>query len=109
MKKKIMILALTLILPGSDAAGGMLDDPLLAMLVVDQLEIQIGDGDDPLAWDVEGWIGYDLHKLWIKTDGDYEDSRTEDMEAQILYSRARALSRRYQADSSPVSLQHFGT
>jgi len=75
---------------GTAQAGGMNDDPLLAMLVVDQFEIQVGDGDDPLAWDAEGWVGKDLNKIWIKTDGEYSDGSVEDMELQALYSRAIA-------------------
>ena len=75
---------------GTGQAGGMNDDPLLAMLVVDQFEIQAGSDDDPLAWDAEGWLGKDMNKLWIKTDGKYVDGAGEDMELQVLYSRAIA-------------------
>jgi len=34
-------------------------------------------------WDVQGWVGRDLHKFWWKTEGDDEDA-----ELQMLYSRA---------------------
>jgi len=90
MKKYILLLFITLTMAGTAQAGGMNDDPLLAMLVVDQFEIQVGDGDDPLAWDAEGWVGKDLNKIWIKTDGEYSDGSVEDMELQALYSRAIA-------------------
>jgi copper resistance protein B len=66
------------------------DDPLLTMLVVEQLEIRDTDGKNPLVWEAEGWIGKDLHKFWIKTEGEYVDDRTEEMELQMLYSRAVA-------------------
>jgi copper resistance protein B len=43
-----------------------------------------------LVWEAEGWLGYDLNKLWIKTDGNYLDDRVEEVEVQALYSRAIA-------------------
>ena len=88
--KNIIALLFFLIIPSLAFSGGMDDDPLLTMLVVDQLEIRNNDGRDPLVWDAEGWIGKDLHKLWIKTEGEYVDSRVEEVELQALYSRAVA-------------------
>ncbi len=88
--KNIVALLFFLIVPSLAFAGGMNDDPLLTMLVVDQLEIRNNDGSDPLVWDAEGWIGKDLHKLWIKTEGEYVNSRVEEVELQALYSRAVA-------------------
>lgn len=88
--KNIIALLFFLIIPSLAFSGGMNDDPLLTMLVVDQLEIRNNDGRDPLVWDAEGWIGKDLHKLWIKTEGEYVDSRVEEVELQALYSRAVA-------------------
>jgi copper resistance protein B len=90
MRKCIVFFLSILLFSGGLYAGGMDDDPLLTMLVVDQLEIRETDGDNPLVWDAEGWVGKDLHKLWIKTDGEYVDDRVEEMELQLLYSRAMA-------------------
>jgi len=90
MRKCIVFFLSILLFPGILYAGGMDDDPLLTMLVVDQLEIRETDGDNPLVWDAEGWVGKDLHKLWIKTDGEYVDGKVEEMELQLLYSRAMA-------------------
>ncbi len=90
MKKNIFVVLFTLIAPGATFAGGMNDDPLLTMLLIDQLEIRAGDGSSPLVWDAEGWIGKDLNKLWIKTEGDYRDGQAEEVELQALYSHAVA-------------------
>jgi copper resistance protein B len=68
----------------------MNDDPLLTMLVVDQLEIRTEDGRDTLVWDAEAWFGKDLHKFCIKTEGEYVSDRVEEVELQALYSRAIA-------------------
>jgi len=90
MKKYISLLILILISPAFSLAGGMDDDPVLTMLTVDQLEIRTSNGNSPLVWEAEGWIGKDLHKLWIKTDGEYVDGNLDEMELQALYSRAVA-------------------
>ncbi len=89
MKKNIFFIAATLMLT-TTAHGGMNDDPFLTMLTVDQFEIRVGGDDTPLVWDAEGWLGKDLNKLWIKTDGEYADGRVEETEIQALYSRAIA-------------------
>ena len=90
MKNSLFLLLLVLILPHVIFAGEMNDDPLLAMLIVDQLEIRSDDADSSLNWEAEGWAGKDLHKLWIKTEGEYSDDHVEEMELQALYSRAIA-------------------
>lgn len=89
--KKILLLLLFVLIPANASFGGaMEDDPLLAMLTVDQLEIRSDDTDSSLNWEAEGWAGKDLHKFWIKIEGEYEGDRVEEMELQALYSRAVA-------------------
>lgn len=90
MRNYVSALLMTLLLSGTAHGGGMIDDPLLAMVLVDQFELRASDGDTPLVWDGEGWVGYDLNKLWIKTDGEYLDGQFEEAELQALYSRAIA-------------------
>jgi copper resistance protein B len=90
MTKYIAFFIVMMLVPGISLAGGMNDDPLLSMLVVDQLEVRDTDDDNPLVWDAEGWIGKDLNKFWLKTDGEYVDNSVEEMELQLLYSRAIA-------------------
>jgi len=90
MKKYVHALLLALMVTGTAHGSGMIDDPLLAMVLVDQFELRVLDGETPLVWDAEGWVGYDLNKLWIKTDGEYLDGQFEEAELQALYSRAIA-------------------
>ena len=90
MRRHIVLIVVIFLSSGISYAGGMNDDPLLTMLVIEQLEIRDTDGKNPLVWEAEGWIGKDLDKLWIKTEGEYIDDRTEEMELQMLYSRAVA-------------------
>jgi len=39
------------------------------------------------AWDLDGWIGGDMDKLWLKSEGTYADDTLEEAEFQALYSR----------------------
>ena len=62
-----------------------------SMLFADRLEALLHDGRDSYRWDVEGWYGGDLHKLWMKSEGEGTfGGRPEDAEIQALYSRAIA-------------------
>jgi copper resistance protein B len=72
------------------AAAGMGDDPLLIKVMVDKLEWRDAAGDDPLVWDADAWVGKDRDKLWLKTEGEYLDGKTQEAEVQALYSRAFA-------------------
>lgn len=74
----------------SGATAGMEDDPLLAMMMIDRLELRNTDGNNPRVWEGQGWLGKDLNKLWIKTEGENTGNKTEEAELQILYSRAIA-------------------
>ncbi len=90
MKKFSAILVSLLLTIHLAWAGGMEDDPFLAMFKLDQFEWQDAEGADALSWDAQAWFGKDLHKLWIKTEGEFIDGQAEDAEVQLLYSRAIA-------------------
>jgi copper resistance protein B len=52
-------------------------------------EYQVRDGRDRYRWDAEGWIGGDVDRLAIKTEGGGEfGGRVDHAEIQALYSRA---------------------
>lgn len=65
-------------------------DSLNSLIIGERLENQIYDGDSNLVWEAQGWIGYDLNKLWLKTEGHYnnENNDTEEFELQALWSHA---------------------
>ncbi len=52
-------------------------------------EAQLRKGRDGFEWDGEGWFGGDIHRLWVKSEGEGEFGRSlEKAEVQALYSRA---------------------
>jgi len=82
----LSLAGMSLFAGGANAAGA--DDPLLFMVKVDELEARDGDEGTVTAWKGHFWAGKDLHKLWIKTEGERLDGDTENAEFQLLYSRA---------------------
>lgn len=54
------------------------------------LEAETGSNDDGIIineWDIDGWIGTDENKLWIKAEGERENGTTEATETWLMYSR----------------------
>ena len=66
--------------------GGM----MFSYVEGERLEYRSNDGDPIFLWDVQGWYGGDINKLWLKTEGEYdfEADNFEDAEVQALWSRA---------------------
>jgi len=64
-------------------------DILVAKLMVDRLETKLGEGDDGYAWEADAWIGKDINKLWIKSEGEGAFGEpAEHAEVQALLSHA---------------------
>jgi len=61
-----------------------------SLILGERLEYHSNGGDPLMVWEGQGWIGRDLHKLWFKTEGEYEtnEDRFEEAEVQALYSQA---------------------
>lgn len=59
------------------------------LLMGDRLEYTGNDGRELLQWEAQGWYGTDEHKLWVKSEGEYDRdaSVTEHAELHLLYSR----------------------
>lgn len=71
---------------GALAESGMQHgNPLFVFVQAERFEYR--EAPDDSLWDLQGWYGSDLHKLWIKTEG-RADGGVDDAELQVLYSRA---------------------
>lgn len=72
-----------------NAPGGhqVHDSGVNAMLLINQLEWQGGDGNAQ-SWDIKGWVGGDIDRLWLRSEGERSAGRTESAEAQALWGRA---------------------
>lgn len=60
------------------------------MVLFDQLEWQTGGGASGLNWDTKTWVGTDLNRVWLRSEGATADGEVEDAEAHALYGRSFA-------------------
>lgn len=76
-----------LLLGGPVWAGDGHDNAVFHVL---QLRAEYGAGKDAAIgrWDLDGWIGGDDNKLWLKSEGDNAAGSMERVENWALYSRA---------------------
>lgn len=64
------------------------DNQIFYKILFDQLEYQVNDNQNIFNWDIQGWIGGDYQKLWVKTEGDVSlDDGNGEAELQLLYSK----------------------
>ncbi|MEE4910655.1 copper resistance protein B [Pseudomonas alliivorans] len=64
------------------------DSGINSFFLLDQLEYQDADEGSTLAWDASGWIGGDINRLWVRSEGERTNGVTEDAELQLLYGRS---------------------
>jgi copper resistance protein B len=73
--------------------GGMghqhLEDPLNRSVLLDRFESQDATAD-PVAWDLDAWLGRDLTKVWIRSDGERRDGQTETADVELLWGKSFA-------------------
>lgn len=68
----------------------MHDDVVLSKWMLDRLERRDAKTNDVTYWEAQAWIGGDINKLWLKTEGSRIQGTTEDAELEAYYSRAVA-------------------
>ncbi len=61
----------------------MHETPIFNMI---KTELDYAPQDDGLfTWNVDGWIGGDDERVWLRSEGDMPDGKIEDAEAQVYY------------------------
>ncbi|MNF34331.1 Copper resistance protein B precursor [compost metagenome] len=67
---------------------GVHDKAINGFWLVDQLEYQDADDGSALAWDMSGWVGGDIDRLWVRSEGERTNGHTEKAEVQALWGHA---------------------
>lgn len=70
-------------------AGHMVhDNAINSFFLADKLEWQDADQGSTLAWDLKGWVGGDIDRLWLRSEGERTHGKTENAEVQALWGHA---------------------
>lgn len=57
-------------------------------VIVDQLEYQNFESSSALKWNATAWVGGDIDRLWLRTEGEREQGTTHKAELQTLWGHA---------------------
>ncbi|HHO65543.1 MAG TPA: copper resistance protein B [Epsilonproteobacteria bacterium] len=88
MKKLLLpLMAVLSIMQQIQAAGA--DDPMRTMLIMDKLEI-LNNDENTRVWEGSFYIGYDIDKLYVYSDGEATSDGLEFSQNELVYSRAIA-------------------
>lgn len=70
---------------GGHAAHG---ESIHTFIAFDRLEHWQSNESSGLAWDVHGWSGTDLHRLWFRSEGESGEGEAAHHEIELLYGRS---------------------
>jgi copper resistance protein B len=64
------------------------DNGIFSYVLVDRLEAWSADPGTGIAWSVQGWVGTDLDRLWVRSEGERVDGRLHGADVELLYGRS---------------------
>lgn len=65
----------------------VMDKQIFTHVLFDQFESRTGGPDNVLRWDGQGWIGTDMNRLWLKSEGFLDSGTVSDGDVEALYDR----------------------
>lgn len=73
-----------------NAPGGheVHDSALNSFFIFEKLEWQDADDGSALNWEAQGWIGGDVDRLWLRSEGERTNGKTEEAEVQALWGHS---------------------
>ncbi len=64
------------------------DTALNSFFIFEKLEWQDADDGSALNWEAQGWIGGDVDRLWLRSEGERTNGKTEEAEVQALWGHS---------------------
>ncbi|MCY7355494.1 MAG: copper resistance protein B [Lysobacter sp.] len=61
-----------------------------SFVLLDRLEAWNDDNGTGMEWEGLGWIGTDLNRVWLRSEGERVDGATEAADLEVLYGRSIA-------------------
>lgn len=71
-------------------AHAMHDDAIQRFVMINRLEAWDADPGTGMEWEGQAWIGTDLNRLWLRSEGERVDGDTESADLEVLYGRSVA-------------------
>ncbi|WP_312238851.1 copper resistance protein B [Stenotrophomonas sp.] len=59
-----------------------------SMLLVNRLEHWDGQHGNGQAWEASGWVGGNIHRVWLRSEGERSGGRTDSANLEVLYGRS---------------------
>jgi copper resistance protein B len=66
------------------------DNSIHSYWLLDRLETWDADQGTAMAWEAISWIGTDLNRVWLRSEGERVDGTTESADIEVLYGRSIA-------------------
>ncbi len=74
-----------------DVAGHTVhDNAVHSYWLLDRLEVWDAEEGTGQAWEAQGWIGTDMDRLWLRSEGERVGGHTEAADLEVLYGRSIA-------------------
>lgn len=74
-----------------DVAGHTVhDDAIHSYWLLDRLEVWDADRATGTGWEAMAWVGTDLDRIWLRSEGEHAAGRVESADLEVLYGRAVA-------------------
>ncbi|WP_442246973.1 copper resistance protein B [Stenotrophomonas riyadhensis] len=64
------------------------DNTIQHYVLLNRLETWDADPGTGLSWEAQSWVGTDLNRLWVRSEGERSDGRTESADLELLYGRS---------------------
>jgi copper resistance protein B len=64
------------------------DNGIQSYVVFDRLEVWNADQGTGFEWEGQSWIGTDLNRLWLRSEGERVDGRTHSADLEVLYGHS---------------------
>lgn len=88
------------------------DNGIHSFVSLDRLEIQENNPRTAVAWELKGWIGTDLSRLWVRSEGELVSGHAEAAALEVLYGRSISpwwdVVAGLRHDTGPGEAQSFG-
>jgi copper resistance protein B len=64
------------------------DNSIQSYVLLDRLETWNADNGSGLEWEGQSWIGTDLNRLWLRSEGERIDGHLESADLEVLYGHS---------------------